>query len=185
MEKPGEILTRNGSIYYPGDILFKRINAARAAKNEKVFQIFLRDLSMRIEQHCQILRKGDVAELDAGHTSIRNHRSASSMCTAINDPSSEESLGRRTIASTPNISPPSVPSREELPLNMYTTLLKKYAPQCAKPPERTYRQDCDSGLWYCEIVVDGVCGVGEAATKRDAEHMASRDIYRALNIGSS
>jgi hypothetical protein len=184
MEKPGENFTSNGSTYYLGSILFKRINAAHAAKNEKAFEVFLRDLSADIQHHCQILRKGDMAELDAGLTSNRIHRPASSMCTAINNPSSEESVGRSTIPLTPNILPHSVPSREERPLNTYTSLLKTYALQSVKPPERTYRWDCDSNLWYYEIMLDGVRGVGEATTKKDAEHMASRDVCRALNISS-
>jgi hypothetical protein len=183
MEKSGENFTSDGSTYYLGSILFRRINAAHAAKNEKAFEIFLRDLLADIQHHCQILRKGDMAELDAGLTSNRIHRPASSMCTAINNPSSEESIGRSTIPSTPNILPPSVPSREQLPLNTYTTLFKTYALKSAKPAKRTYRLDFHSGLWYYEIMLDGGRGVGEAATKKDAEHMASRDICRALNIG--
>jgi hypothetical protein len=184
MEKLGENFTSNGSTYYLGSILFKRINAAHAAKNEKAFEVFLRDLSADIQHHCQILRKGDMAELDAGLTSNRIHRPASSMCTAINNPSSEESISRNTIPSTANILPPSVLSREELPLNTYTTLLKTYALKSTKSPERTYRWDCDSGIWGCEIMLDGVRGMGEATTKKDAEHMASRNICRVLNIGS-
>jgi hypothetical protein len=184
MEKPGKNFTSDGSTYYLGPMLFKRINAAHAAKNEKAFDIFLRDLLADVQHHCQILRKGDRAELDAGLTSNRIHRPASSMCTAINNPSSEENIGRSTIPSTPNILPPSVPSREQIPLNTYTTLFKTYALKSAKPPERTCRWDCHSGLWYYEIMLDGGRGAGEAATKKDAEHMASRDICRALNIGS-
>jgi hypothetical protein len=184
MERPGENSGSDPSRMYPGSILFKRINAARAAKNKKAFQIFQHDLSIHIAQSCEILRKGVVAELDAGHTNNRIHYSASSMCTTINNPSSEESVGRSTNPPTLSISPPSVPSGEEIPLHTYTTLLKKYTPKSGKLPERITRWDCDSFLWYYEIILDGVSRVGQAATKKDAEHMASRDICYALKIGS-
>jgi hypothetical protein len=183
MQRPGENPGSYGRKHIPGSVLFKRINAARAANNERAFQDFLTSLSTQIEQHCQILRTGDMAELDAGHISNPIHRPASSMCTTLNNPSSEESVGRGTILSTPNISPPSVPPREELPLHTYTTLLKQYPLKSGEPPKHNPRWDYDSCLWYYEIILDGIRGVGEAAKKKDAEHMASRDICHALNIG--
>jgi hypothetical protein len=184
MQRPGENPGSYGRKHIPGSVLFRRINAARVANNERAFQDFLTSLSTQIEQRCQMLRKGDVAELDAEHTSNPIHRPASSMCTTLNNPSSEESVGRSTIPSTPNISPPSVPSREELASPTYTTVLKMYALESGKSPERITRLDCDSGLWYYEIILDGVRGAGKAATKKDAEHMASRGICQALRIGS-
>jgi hypothetical protein len=129
MEKTGQNSGPDGSMYCPGSILFGRINAARAAKNKKAFQIFLGDLSKCIEQHCQILRKGDVAELDAGYAHHGIHRSVTPICTTTNDCSSEESVSQSTIARTPNILPPSDPKIEGLPLDMYTTLLKRYTPK--------------------------------------------------------
>jgi hypothetical protein len=184
MEKSGENLGSDGKAYYPGCILFKRINAVRAAKNEKVFQIFMDDLSTKIKQRCQILRKGDMAELDAGDTSDRIHRHASSMGIISSNPFSEESVSRSTIPSTPNISPPSVSWREELPLSTYTSVLQQYVRKSGKRLEFISRQDCNSWLWYCETIVDGVRGKGEGVTKKDAKHMASRYICHALKIGS-
>ncbi|KAH7391029.1 hypothetical protein DE146DRAFT_767256 [Phaeosphaeria sp. MPI-PUGE-AT-0046c] len=186
MGKPGEYVGRDGSTHYPGIILFERINAARAAKNEKAFQFFLDNLSSNIKHHYDILRNGDTAELEAGHINTGPHRSELSLTSTPtgNYPSSEVRVGRITNPPTPNSSPPTVPLREELPLHTYTTLLKMYAPKSGESPQHNPRLDYDSGLWCYEITLGAVRGVGKALTKKEAEHMASRHICHALNIGS-
>ncbi|KAF2188905.1 hypothetical protein K469DRAFT_748135 [Zopfia rhizophila CBS 207.26] len=199
-KEPSRNAGGSGSSHYPRFELFTRINAARATKDDKTLQVFLDQLSTEILSNCRRLRNNQVAELDADmpYSPSQIYRvaipsSATSSTQSLED--SGEATGTPTDAESPsqdggvhigNLSiqdsiPLSQPVEAAHPVHRYTSILYEYAARFGKEPE--YKKKWISlKKWRCEAVFDGVHGVGEACNWKDAKHIASQKICKALGI---
>jgi hypothetical protein len=198
--KSGKTIGVDGSIHHSEVELFKRINAARGTKDKKTFQTFLDQLSSSIKSVCQQMPREGVIELDAGLTSDHVHCSAPPRRTTssgsssgestiavstADDPasSSQEDVAQKSIPVSPNSLPLSTTVREDLLLAPFTSLICQYAIQSGKKIHFDIRRKGDTELFRCEVSLDGqLGGIGEAMSKKEAKHIASRNICHAIGI---
>jgi hypothetical protein len=199
-KEPSGTVDANGDNYYPGFELLKRVKAARATKDDKALDVFLNQLSNRIREHCRKLRNEHVAELDAGTPQSPGHihRATTPCSTTSSNPSSEDSqevAGALIDTEIPSqgsgIQNTAIPTRGGLPLlqpleaerptHRYTSKLYEYAAGSGKSPEYS-KEWVSSDVWRCEAVIDGIRGVGEARSWKDARHIASQKICENLGI---
>jgi hypothetical protein len=196
----GRAVRADGNTHYAEVELFNRIFAARATKSKKTFQTFLDQMLADIKSYCQQVPKDGVVELGAGRTSDDVHRvapprgttrsgSSSGESTIVvstaDDPasSSQEDVAQKSIPTSPNSLPPSTTVREDLLLAPFTSLICQHAIQSGKKINFDIRRKGDSDLFRCEVSLDGrLGGVGEGMSKKEAKHIASRNICHAIDI---
>lgn len=186
-----------GYIRYPRVTTFDRISAARATNSEDTLITFMSQLFDDIRWHCQRLRKGAVAELEAQDTpgdtyhtgplriATSNHcaRKQSSVASDSDEDtssSSQDEAEHGQIESDPSSPSTSGIFEDELPTHEYTSILWAHAAQYGKLPQ------CTTGgkpnAWICEVSFDGICKKATARNKRDAKHSASQMLCQALRL---
>lgn len=186
-----------GDVRYPRVTTFDRIIAARATKSEDTSNTFMSQLFGEIRWHCQRLRKGAVAELEAQDTpgdtyhtgppriatsnhSSRKQSSVASDSDEDTSSSSQDEAEHGQIESDPSSPSTSEISETELPTHEYTSILWEHAAQSGKQPQYTMRRKPNA--WICEVRFDGTCKKATARNKREARHCASQMLCQALRL---
>jgi len=182
----------------PGLELFGRINAALDTKDDKTLQVFLDQLSSNIRSIFRDLRYGEAVELDASTPSSPGQisRAVTSSSNTSSNPSSEdgdettaeeaesqlqENVVQSGALSTHGRFPLAQPPEAEPFMHRYTSLLHEHAARSGEKPEYT-QVWVSADIWRCEATFDNTRGIGEARSFKDAKHIASRNICRALGI---
>lgn len=184
---------------YPGAELLGRIKAARATKDNTTLQVFLGELSSEIVLSCRRLRNEKVVELDASQSvdSDRIHRATtpstatSSIHSECNREATPPETEREAETTADNVQQQSTsiqsnPSqffefRGTQPTHRSTSILYEHAARTNG--ELTFQEYwMDTGTWRYVGELDGISGTGEAQSKKEAKHIASRAICQALGI---